>query len=115
ELGRRRLRHGQRAGGREDPRRPAAPGPGPEEDVDAGPPAPDAAAAEPQRAAQRDDPRGAAGVPRRLHPRWARRASGTCTELSPDREGNGGGGAATGRRAASSALPHRTAEGTMAD
>ena len=39
-----------------------------------------AAAAEPQRAAQRDDPRGAAGVPRRLHPRWARRAPGTCTE-----------------------------------
>ena len=74
-----------------------------------------AAAAEPQRAAQRDDPRGAAGVPRRLHPRRARRPPGTCTELRPDREGNGGGGRPQTPRRLLPPFPHRTAEGTMAD
>ena len=41
ELGRRGLRHGLRPRRRQDPGRAAAPEPGPEEDVDAGPPAPD--------------------------------------------------------------------------
>src|SRR6185437_8174068 len=68
ELGRRGLRHGLRARRRQDHDRPAAPGPGPEEDVDAGPPAPHGPGSEPQRAAQRDDAGGAAGVPGRLQP-----------------------------------------------
>ena len=59
ELGRRGLRHGLRARRRQDAGRAAAPEPRPEEDVDAGPPAPDGPAAEPERAAQRDDSRGA--------------------------------------------------------
>ena len=116
ELGRRRLRHGLRARRRQDAGRPAAPEPGPEEDVDPGPPAPDAAAAEPERAAQRDDPRGAAGLPRRLHPRWPGRPAGTCTELTTDREGQ------RRRRRAPRPLrlllapsPSATAEGAMAD
>ena len=61
------LRHGLRPRRREDPGGAAAPGPRPQEDVDAGPPAPDGAAAEPQRAAQRDEPRRAEGLPRELH------------------------------------------------
>ena len=73
------------------------------------------AAAEPERAAQRDDPRGAAGVPRRLHPRWARPGVRHLhrAETRPRRQRR----RRRGRRrcAASSALPDRTAEGTMAD
>src|SRR5690348_17929792 len=68
ELGRRGLRHGLRARRRQDHDRPAAPGPGPEEDVDAGPPAPHGPGSEPQRAAQRDDAGRAAGIPGRLQP-----------------------------------------------
>ena len=57
ELGRRGVGHGLRPRRRQDPGRAAAPGPGrPEEDVDAGPPAPDAAGAEPERPAQRRCP-----------------------------------------------------------
>ena len=57
ELGRRRVRHGVRARRRQDPCRAATSQPRPEEDVDAGPPAPVPAAAEPERPAQRDDRR----------------------------------------------------------
>ncbi len=59
ELGRRGQRHGLRPRRRQDADRPAAPRPRPQEDVDAGPPAPLPAAAEPERAAQRDVPDGA--------------------------------------------------------
>ena len=68
ELGRRGLRHGLRPRRRQHPGGPAAPEPDPEEDVDSRPPAPHGAAAEPERAAQRDDAGGAEGLPRRLHP-----------------------------------------------
>src|SRR5262245_44622279 len=74
ELGRRGVGHGVRPGRRQDAYRAAAPGPRPEADVDAGPPAPDATGTEPQRPAQRDDARGAGSVPRGLRagrPGWA--------------------------------------------
>ena len=76
ELGRRGVRHGLRPRRRQDHGGAAAPGPGrPEEDVDAGPPAPDARGAEPERAAQRDDRRRARGVPRQLRARRPGRPS----------------------------------------
>src|SRR6266702_4539329 len=69
ELGRRGVRHGLRARRRQDDDRAAAPEAGrPEEDVDAGPPAPDGAGAEPERPVQRDDAGGAGGLPREVHP-----------------------------------------------
>ena len=74
ELGRCGQRHGLRPRRRQDHGRAAAPRTGrPEEDVDARPPAQDAAAAVAERAAQRDERRRARGVPRQLRPRWSRR------------------------------------------
>src|SRR5713101_4613969 len=75
ELGRRGVGHGLRTGRRQDHGRAAAPAArGPEEDVDAGSPAPVPAVAEPERSVQRDDAGRAGGLPRQVHPRRPRRA-----------------------------------------
>ena len=76
-----------------------------------------AAAAEPQRAAQRDDPRGAAGVPRRLHPRGpaGRPAPARTPETRPRRQRERGGAAADAGAASSARSRPCTAEGAMAD
>lgn len=82
ELGRRRHRHGLRARRRQDHGRAAAPRPGPEEDVDARPPAPDARGAVAERAAEPDVRRGTGRVPGRLQPPGPGRAPGAAEGLT---------------------------------
>ena len=85
ELGRRGQRHGLRPGRRQDAGRPAAPGPGPEQDVDPRPPAPDGTGAEPERHPQRDDAGREGGLQGRLQqagPGGPSSTSGRLTEPS---------------------------------